>query len=64
MPPRAVATSTQVFSGAGGFAGDTRISWFSSDGTAAVSTIEDPAGQIVSTERVEYTRHQGVRTIA
>jgi hypothetical protein len=55
-PPRAVATSTEVFGPKNpAFAGDTQISWYSADGTTAVVTTLNPAGQVLSVERDQYS---------
>jgi hypothetical protein len=62
-PPRAVATSTQVIGGDGYFTGDTRIWWYSADGTTAVVTTESTAGALMSVEKIEYSLHDGVRTL-
>jgi hypothetical protein len=62
QPPKAVATSTQVYRG-GASAGDTLISWYSADGTTAVFTTENNAGQVVSVERTAYSLHDAVRTV-
>jgi hypothetical protein len=46
------------------FSGDTQISWYSADGTTAVITTENTAGQIVSVERDQYSIHGDVFTNA
>jgi hypothetical protein len=57
-PPKAVATSTEVFGAKNpSFSGDTQISWYSADGTTAVFTTENTAGQILSVERDQYSIH-------
>jgi hypothetical protein len=57
-PPKAVATSTQVFGSADPtIAGDTLISWYSSDGTTAVVTTENAAGRVVSVEKDQFSIH-------
>jgi hypothetical protein len=64
-PPKAVATSTEVFGSKNpSFSGDTQISWYSADGTTAVVTTENTAGQIVSVERDQYSIHGDVFTNA
>jgi hypothetical protein len=63
-PPKAIATSTQVFSSPNSaLAGDTRISWYSGDGTTAVFTTENATGQVTSIEKIEYSLHDHRRSI-
>lgn len=50
--------------GLAAFAGDTQISWYSGDGTTAVVTTENAAGQVISVEKDQFSIHGDIFTNA